>query len=105
QLTPDFVKVLEDGVITNLTNVVSIAAGAENCALLVDSTVRCWGLGTTTASLVTEDGLPLTGVVSLSAGPGGRACGVLSNGTVSWESIRPPTAYYLLQLSCRLRWV
>lgn len=77
-----------------LPNVTAIAAGASHtCALIVDGSVRCWGLnssgqlgdGTTvqrTSPVTVTDGSgPLSGVTSIAAG-GNTTCAIVASGAV-----------------------
>jgi len=75
---------------TNLTGVSSIAlGGAFACAVLTDSTVRCWGLGTSGQlgnGAALSSNLPVTvtglsGVTAITAG-GTTACALLNTGAV-----------------------
>jgi len=83
---------------TPLAGVVQISAGVfHTCAVLEDTTARCWGLnasgqlgdGTTTqrnAPVVVGGSTPLSGVVEISAGQV-HTCARLADGTVScWGS-------------------
>lgn len=80
--SPAFVPELED--------VVQIANGSDHgCAVLADSTVRCWGEngsgqlgdGTLDASALPVLVADLTGVVQVAAGKG-RSCALLQDGSV-----------------------
>jgi alpha-tubulin suppressor-like RCC1 family protein len=103
------VDVLREAGGLRLDGVVSIAAGAvHTCALMVDGTVKCWGLnasgelGNGTSGndadpsaydspvpldvLVAPGGAPLTGVRTLALG-GHHACALITDGTVRcWGS-------------------
>jgi alpha-tubulin suppressor-like RCC1 family protein len=81
--------------VTNLSNVISVAAGATHtCALRANGIVSCWGNnangelgdGTTTSRSTTADVPGLTGVVAIAAGQI-HTCAVRYNGTVyCWGS-------------------
>jgi len=81
--------------VTGLTNVLQVATGASHsCALLTDTTVRCWGLntkgelgnGSTTNSSTPVVATGLTGVVALSLGDY-HSCALLSSGGITcWGS-------------------
>ena len=88
-----------------LTGVTAVATGSQHtCALLADTTVRCWGSGGSgrlgdgatsirlnpvtvlTSGTATTDPVPLTGVVALSAGSS-HTCALLDDTTVRcWGS-------------------
>jgi len=73
--------------VTGLTNVVSIAAGADHtCAVRVDGTLWCWGEWWTSNSseffsTAPQQNTSLSGVTSVAIG-GKHTCALLANGTV-----------------------
>lgn len=79
-LDPSTGKPLRESMIpvaVGLSNVAALAAGfEETCALLTDSTVKCWGFNSPTPVDV-----GLTDVDTIAVG--GRDCAIFKNGTVS----------------------
>ena len=79
---------------TELDGVAGISAGDHSCALLLDTTLRCWGFNrggelgdgtgkdrSTPVAVVGEGGSRLEGAIAISAG-GHHTCALLQNSTV-----------------------